>query len=152
MRLIITLIIASALTVSCAGTGNRYSKNSDFYYNQVIEHQVIETYIMDDKMKRQLTFTPPLLRPTYTDYLTLSADLNNDGRKDIIAAVNHRLFIENGKYKVYVFLANDYGYTQLKPYFLSDTLDITVLGTYSHDMAELSAGEHVFKYDGKTYK
>jgi hypothetical protein len=152
MRLIITLFIISAFAVSCGGLGNKYSADSDFYYNQVTEQNVIDTYIFDEKMKRELMFTPPLLRPTYTDYLTINADLNGDGKKDILAAVNHRKFMEDGKYRIYVFIANDYGFTQLKPYFLSDTLNIKVLGTSSQGMAELSAGERVFKYDGTTYK
>lgn len=151
MRTLLTLFLF-VISFTTVYANSRYSPDSDFYRNQIIEQNVITKYIYDIDTERELSRTPIMLRPTEYDFLTISTDLNNDGKQDIIAAIDHYKFKENGKYKVYIFLRTDFDYKQIRPYILTKTLDLKVLDSMTRGFKELSTSEHVFTYDGNSYK
>jgi len=147
-----SILILTLLLASCTGIGNRYSLNSDFYYEQVTDHSVIDTYVMTPAVKQELHPVPASLRPTSSDYLTISTDINNDGKDDVLATINHYRFNDKGKHKLYVFVKNDYGYTQLKPYSLIDSYDLKVLESTTNGFRDLSVNGTILRYNGTTYR
>lgn len=78
------LLIALTFLISCAGKDNsRLSPESDFYRYQVHDNTVLERFAYQPDVIADISRTPPSLRPSDYDFLTISTDLNADNKKKI---------------------------------------------------------------------
>jgi hypothetical protein len=116
---------------------------------QVIDMDVIERQIIKPDLEDDRIVILPQLRPSPDDILTKKIDLNNDGKMDVIGTIFHYRYMENKKYPLYIFIANEYDYDLLDTLFIS-TFNFDI--NDSENWKELIFGEDVFKYDGKNYK
>lgn len=150
MRFIILALMV--FITACSGTGNRYSATSDFYYQQVHENGRLEDAVFTPLFVLRLKSTPYSLRPTEDDFLTAEADLNNDGRMDIIGTINHFKFEQNGTYPLYIFIADEYGHREMENNPRISSFELKVLDTASNGYRDFSAGERIFRYNGTNYE
>ncbi|ADD66833.1 hypothetical protein Dacet_0026 [Denitrovibrio acetiphilus DSM 12809] len=151
MRVIISIVLLSSV-LACAPANHRFSPQSDFYYDRIHHHTLIERYAYTQSVKIQLSLTPELLRPQESDFLSAGADLNNDGREDVIATINHRKFREDGTYPLYIYVKNDYSYDVLKDLPRISSFNMQVLETATLGYKDIKVDNRVLKYNGKTYE
>ncbi|PLX70891.1 MAG: hypothetical protein C0602_05150 [Denitrovibrio sp.] len=140
-----------ALVISCANV-TYGGKTGSFLRHQVHNNTVLERFVMQPKQKFRQKFTLPPFRLTEEDFLTLNADLNNDGIKDIIGTLDNFKFQQNGAYPLYILIANDYSFHKIETQARTQSFDIKVLDATSNGFNDISVDGNIIKYDGDVYK
>ena len=109
---------------------------------------VVNSALQKNKFK---TVLPPL-RPEPSDFHIIEADLNEDGRTDYIASIDHFLFFEKNSYPTYIMIKDEYGYTQMPDTPRTSTLYIEVLPEMMHGYHLLAIDCNIYAFDGFTYR
>jgi len=147
-------LLLLSFVISCASTGNIYKQKGDFDQYQIHEIDVLKRMVYNQPdIEGLMRSTPSALQPQEWDFLTASADLNGDGKPDIIGAVNHYKFMnKDGAYPIYIMPATEHDYTvqEEPPYVMS--FDITILDSVTNGYRDIRAGKRVLKYNGTTYR
>lgn len=148
MRILILLL--SSIFISCSAV--KPVKVSYSGHEIMMRDYIFDLEIARKSKENRFKIHLEPLRPQPEDFIIYETDLNNDGKLDFIASINHFLFSDNGTYPLYIMIADEYGgYTPMPDLPRIKFFDVSI-SDGSSPYPELTIACKIYRYNGFSYK
>lgn len=144
--------LASCMVSASLNYTHNINTSGTFDRNQVKPAGVLERFVMQPNVLAEQKRTLKPFKLAQREFLTMEADLNNDGQKDIIGTVDNSKFKTEKGYPLYILIKDEYSYHQIDTDARTLKFNVKVLDIDSNGFKDLLVDGTIIKYDKSVYK